>query len=125
MEDKYKELYRYKANLNSIYDGDSVRLDIDLGFGSWLINQRIRLYGIDAPEIRGEERDAGLEAKAFLWQELIDQELVIESYKDRSDKYGRWLATIYVEASDQDDNIIWVNVNELMVSSGHATPYPK
>ena len=46
-------MYTYKANIRSIYDGDSCRVDLDLGMSVWLHNQSIRLYGIDTAEIRG------------------------------------------------------------------------
>jgi micrococcal nuclease len=51
-------LYTYKAKVLSVYDGDSLRLDIDLGFKVVMQNQRVRLLGIDTPEVRGEEREA-------------------------------------------------------------------
>ena len=50
------DLYTYKARCVSVYDGDSITLDIDLGFNHWMLNQKIRLLGIDTPEIRGPER---------------------------------------------------------------------
>jgi endonuclease YncB( thermonuclease family) len=45
-------MYEYKATVVKVVDGDTVDVDIDLGFDTWLHNQRIRLYGIDTPECR-------------------------------------------------------------------------
>lgn len=112
------QLYNYRAEIVSIYDGDSVTMNIDLGFKSWLINQKVRLYGIDTPEIRGEERSDGLAAKARLIELIDGEEVIITSYKDKAGKYGRWLATIYLK--DGDD---WININQLLVDEGLAEVY--
>ena len=59
-------MYEYNCNIVKVVDGDTVDVDIDLGFGMWLRNERIRLYGIDTPESRTrdpEEKQAGLYAK--------------------------------------------------------------
>ena len=96
-------LYRYKANVIGVHDGDTIRCDIDLGFGTWIKNQTIRLAGIDAPEIRGEERENGLKARDWLREQILWQEVEIKTSKDRRGKYGRWLADIYFD----DENINW------------------
>ena len=49
-------MYKYKAKIIRVVDGDTVDVDIDLGFGVWLNNQRIRLYGIDTPECRTRDK---------------------------------------------------------------------
>ena len=57
-------MFEYKCKLVKVVDGDTVDVDIDLGFGVWLQNQRIRLYGIDTPESRtsdAEEKSMGYE----------------------------------------------------------------
>ncbi len=62
-------MYEYKCKVVHIVDGDTVDIDIDLGFGVWLRDQRVRLYGIDTPESRTrdlEEKKYGLAAKEFL-----------------------------------------------------------
>lgn len=114
------ELYNYKARIVSVHDADSVRADISLGFSNWLLNEPIRLYGIDAPEIRGDERPEGLIAKEQL-KELIDgKECVITSYKDKEGKYGRYLATIHIYIPEDDS---WLNVNQWLIDQGLAVPY--
>ena len=62
-------MYEYKCKMVKVVDGDTVDVDIDLGFGVWMQKQRIRLYGIDTPESRTsdpEEKKYGLAAKDFL-----------------------------------------------------------
>ena len=105
-------MYSYRADIVRLIDGDTVEADIDLGF-SVSIRLKLRLYGIDTPEVRGEERERGLEAKLAL-AELIDQcsPITVQTYKDITGKYGRYLAILY------DKN--GCNLNLQMVNDGHA-----
>ena len=62
-------MYEYKCKMVKVVDGDTVDVDIDLGFGVWMRDQRIRLYGIDTPESRtsdDKEKVYGLAAKDFV-----------------------------------------------------------
>lgn len=111
-------MYQYKIKkINRIIDGDTVDLDIDLGFGLTL-SQRVRLKNINAPETKTldlEEKAKGLEAKEWLKKELSPQkEWIIETTKE--DKYGRILGTIYC-AGDP------IAINERMLREGIAKPY--
>jgi len=59
-------MYEYNCKIVRVVDGDTVDVDIDLGFDTWRCGERIRLYGIDTPECRtrdAEEKAAGLLAK--------------------------------------------------------------
>lgn len=108
-------MYEYKARYVSAYDGDSVRLDCDLGFNIWMKNQVIRLYGIDTPELRGKDREEGLKARDYVRERLTEcDELIIKTHKDKKGKYGRWLAEIYVDG---------VNLNQELVKEGMAKEY--
>ena len=112
--------YRYDAKLREVHDGDTVTLDVDLGFE---ISQRmhIRLYGINAPEINTPE---GRASKTHLEYLLVGHDgLVLESIKDRADKYGgRYLGIIKIVppvspvGGPQGDK----NVNMQMVEDGFA-----
>ena len=90
-----------------VIDGDTIDVDIDLGFFTVLHRQRIRLYGIDAPEVRGSERFAGLESKAWLKHKVEGRETELVTFKDAKGKYGRWLGAI---------NFKNRNLNELMLN---------
>ena len=64
-------MYEYKCKVTRVVDGDTVDIDIDLGFGVWLHKERVRIYGIDTPESRTrdkEEKKFGLMAKEFVKQ---------------------------------------------------------
>jgi len=113
-----KKMYQYKIKkINRVIDGDTVDLDIDLGFGV-TITQRVRLLHIDAAEIRTkdlEEKERGLEAKDWLEKELSREgEWVINTTKD--DKYGRILGELYLVGDP-------VTVNEKMINEGIAEVY--
>ena len=97
-------MYTYKASIRSIYDGDSCRVDLDLGMGVWLHNQSIRLYGIDTAEIRGgspETKALGNLAKDYLQNELPEgSTALLRTYIDKRGKFGRVLASIYKQEGD-------------------------
>jgi micrococcal nuclease len=112
------KMYQYKIKkIKRIIDGDTVDVEIDLGFGITL-SQRVRLKGIDAAETRTKdltEKAEGLAAKEWLEKELSKPgEWIIETTKD--DKYGRILGTLYLVGEP-------VTVNERMVNDGIAKPY--
>jgi len=112
------QLFNYRAIVTGVYDGDSITIDIDLGFNNWKKNQKIRLFGINTPEIRGEERPGGLVARDRLRELILDKEIIITSYKDKSGKYGRWLATVFLK---QDG--MFENINTLLLAEGLAEVY--
>jgi len=115
-------MYEYKAIVKKIYDADTITVDIDLGFGIWMMKQSIRFYGIDAPEISGEERPEGLIAKGMLLKWIpVNTEIVIRTHKDAKGKYGRWLGEILVP--DVANLGTFININERLVSEGYAKPY--
>lgn len=104
-------MYIYKIEYVSNYDGDTITVDIDLGFGIWSKNQRIRLSGVNTPELKGEFREAGLVAKAFVQAKLKDcPTLVLHSIKDSTEKYGRWLGVIYYNDINLNDELIHANL---------------
>jgi micrococcal nuclease len=113
------DLYSYKALVTGVYDGDSITVDIDLGFGIWTLKRKVRLFGINTPEIRGDDRSAGLVARDRVRELILDKEIVMKTYKDKAGKYGRWLATIYYT----DDSGQWVNINKLLLEEGLAVVY--
>ena len=106
--------YAYRATITDVYDGDTVTADVDLGFSTWRRGERLRLFGIDAPEVRGADRQRGLVARDALRERVMDRDVVVCTIKDRTGKYGRYLAEIWLGEE---------NVNDWLVASGHAIPY--
>ncbi len=91
-------------------------MNIDLGFHTWVMNERVRLARIDAPEIRGNSRPAGLAARDYLRSLIMDRDVRVETYRDKKGKYGRYIAEIWVEQADGG----YLHVNEALVAAGHA-----
>ena len=90
--------YIFRATVIKIVDGDTVDVDVDLGWDISVVNQRIRLYGVDCPESRTrdlEEKKYGLAAKSFVERFSPVGSEVILSTKEKG-KYGRWLGDIQV-----------------------------
>jgi micrococcal nuclease len=111
---KPDNLYQYRATMVSAYDGDTVTLDVDVGFE---VRHRIRcrLYGIDTPELRGIERPEGLAARDWLRERLpVGTELTLRTIRDRTGKYGRYLAELWHNGE---------NINQELIEAGHAVPY--
>ncbi|MDA8870352.1 thermonuclease family protein [Rhizobiaceae bacterium] len=107
-------LYAYAAHITEVYDGDTVTANVDLGFKTWRMDEKLRLYGIDAPEMRGAEREAGLVSRDALRAKILERDVTICTYKDTTGKYGRYLADIYL--GDE-------NVNAWLIAEGFAEPY--
>ncbi|MGB9663494.1 MAG: thermonuclease family protein [Ignavibacteria bacterium] len=104
------KLYHYRAVVVGVYDGDTIYVDIDLGLSTWIHNEKLRLSRINAPEIKGKERMKGLKSRNFLEGLLLNKKVIIQTIKDRKEKYGRYLAEIWIE-----ENGKFINVNDLMV----------
>lgn len=110
-----EHLYFYRSQVVSVYDGDTIRVDIDLGLKTWIRNEKIRLARINTPELRGAERPQGLAARDFLRDLIADKEIFLQTLKDKQGKYGRYLGEIWLEIRGE-----WVNINDYLVQNGHA-----
>lgn len=108
-------MYTYKAKIVSVYDGDTVTALVDLGFR---INFeiKIRLAGIDTPELRGEERIAGVAAKKRVDELIYGKQVTIKTQKDKQEKFGRWLGEIFLPGSE-------LSVNQQLLNEGLAEHY--
>ena len=114
-------MYEYRCKIVKVIDGDTVDVDIDLGFGVWLKKERVRLYGIDTPESRTrdlEEKKYGLAAKAFLTGMLDDSDLILKTHKDERGKFGRILGEVWRTTNYADQSI-----NDYMIEKHHAVAY--
>jgi len=86
-------MYEYKATIIKIVDGDTVDVDIDLGFDVWVRRQRIRLFGVDTPECRTRnkaEKAHGMLAKKYVQKALIVGRTYALTTKEKG-KFGRFL----------------------------------
>ena len=116
-------MYEYKANLIKVVDGDTVDVDIAIGFGVWLKDERVRIAGIDTQESRTSdkvEKLFGLAAKKRV-QELLADKVVLKTFaakdgEDMKGKFGRILGDFYV---GNDKKLL----TEVMIDEGHAVPY--
>jgi len=94
-------MYEYKATVKRVIDGDSLVLDIDLGFYMFMNETKIRLYGLDTPEMNAEDpllRLQAIMATRYLYDNLeVGSKVTIKTVLDKREKYGRLLATIITE----------------------------
>lgn len=115
-------MYEYRCKLRKVVDGDTVDIDIDLGFGVWLQDERVRLYGIDTPESRTrdlEEKKYGLAAKEYVENFLDDEWLTLKTKEyDSKGKFGRILGELWRTSSYADKSL-----NDYLVEKHHAVPY--
>lgn len=107
--------FHYRATVTGVYDGDTCTVDIDLGLSVTMHGQKIRLARIDAPELRGRRQRRGRAARDFLRAEILGQEILLQTIKDRKGKYGRYLGELWVQRGRRR-----INVNDLLVTEGHA-----
>lgn len=108
----------FRASLDRVVDGDTIDLTLDVGMHARRI-ERIRLLGVNAPESRGESREAGLASKAFVVQWFVDAgsdpwPLIIQTTK--SDVFGRYLGAVW-RVSDG------ASLNDDLLTSGNAVPF--
>ena len=107
---KETDLFTYKAYVERVVDGDTLYVDVDLGFKSGTF-QYLRLRGINCPEIDTPE---GKKAKAFVEQQLSKVPYIILT-SSRSDKYDRYLADVYYGDGEQEKCL-----NQVLLEEGFA-----
>ena len=109
----FADRYVYAARCVQVIDGDTLDLDIDLGFHV-TIRQRVRLRGIDAPELWGKDKDRAVAARTevTIWTDGV--ELLIRTELDETDKYGRMLADVWGNG---------LNLSDYLVERGLARRY--
>lgn len=114
-------MYQYKCKINKVLDGDTVDIDLDLGFNIILANQRVRMAGVDTPESRTsnkEEKPRGLLSKKKLAEKLpVGSWQIIETQKsdNNDDKFGRILGIFILEDGTR--------VNDWLIANNYAVPY--
>ncbi|MCF6270289.1 MAG: thermonuclease family protein [Melioribacteraceae bacterium] len=109
-------LYQYKAFVTKVYDGDTITVEIDLGFKTYVKGEKIRLRRINAPEVRGDSRAEGLKSRDYLRMLIMNKEILLETIKDKKGKYGRYLGEVFLKQEDGE----WLNINNNLVDKGFA-----
>jgi len=114
-------MYEYKVKVVKVIDGDTIDVDIDLGFNTILTKRRIRLYGIDTPESRTrdkEEKQRGLLSKKYLLLKCpIGEYITLKSHG--VGKFGRILGELF-EYNKHEDSM---SINQEMCDEAYAAPY--
>jgi micrococcal nuclease len=120
-------MYEYRATVLKVVDGDTVDVDIDLGFGVMLKDERVRVMGIDTPESRTSDKVEDLfgEAAKARVKELLSDQVVLKTEvnkngEDMKGKFGRILGDFEVYDSNKD---CWRKLTAILIEEGHAVPY--
>ena len=118
------KMYEYNSRIIKVVDGDTVDVDIDLGFDIVLSNQRIRLAGIDTPESRTrdlEEKKFGLLAKEMVESYCpIGSTVTLRTSKDERGKFGRILGDFVIYEAETDS---WTTLCKVLVNKHYAVAY--
>lgn len=130
-------MYQYNAFIRKVVDGDTIEIDIDLGLSIWVHNEKIRLYGIDTPEVYGVKKgsaewERGNLASEFVKKYLVENnQVIIETIKDKKEKFGRYLGLIYIQI---DQSVLtgfteirsigdYYCLNDILIAKGLAKKY--
>ena len=114
-------MYIYRCKINKVVDGDTVEIDLDLGFNMMLVNQRVRMAGIDTPESRtsnNEEKERGIISKKKLAEKLpVGSWQKIQTMRSdaNDDKFGRILGVFIMEDG--------MSLNQWMIDNNYAVLY--
>lgn len=112
-------IWAYRARVERVIDGDTIDLTIDAGFRSTR-EERVRLLGVNTPEVRGATRQAGVAARTFVedWLSRVadgdEWPLIVQTHK--GDAFGRYLGRIW----RRHDGAC---LNDTLLMAGHAVPF--
>lgn len=108
-------MYEYRGTLITVVDGDTIRVRMSLGLDVY-VNQTLRLYGINTPEMNTEE---GKKAKEFVlnwFWDKVETDIKYSTIKDRREKYGRYLVSVFHVPTGE-------SLNSTLLKEGLAVPY--
>lgn len=118
-------MYEYRCTVINVVDGDTVDVDIDLGFGIWVKDERVRIIGIDTPESRTSDKVEKLFGKAASKRvaELLSGDTILKTQIDRNGedakgKFGRILGDFIVEKNGKERML-----TDILIEEGHAVAY--
>lgn len=121
-------MYEYRCKVNKIIDGDTIDVDIDLGFGVWMMSERVRVMGIDTPESRTSDKVEDLfgeAAKARVRELLTSDEYCIlkteidKNGEDMKGKFGRVLGDFIIDEWEDEPRTL----TNILIEEGHAVAY--
>jgi len=101
-----EELYHYRGHVIKVYDGDTITVDIDVGFHITMKKEKVRLFRINTPEVRGVEKPQGIISRDWLRERILDKEIILATVKDKKGKYGRWLADVFIDGVCVNDELV-------------------
>ena len=102
--------FKYPAEVSKVYDGDTITVTVDLGLGVYK-TETIRLYGLNAPEVRGAEKSEGIKSRDVLRKMILNKTVTLYTLKDKRGKYGRLLGIIHYDGK---------NINKWLIDNGYA-----
>lgn len=119
----------YNATVLEVTDGDTATFEIDLGFQIRFKSEKIRFYGINAYELTDKDpqkRQLAQLGKQYVIDAIgkndggqLEHKVIINTFKDKLDKYGRFLATVYYYDPETKE---WKNLNAELLEKGLAVP---
>jgi micrococcal nuclease len=98
-----KTRFEYEATVYNVYDGDTFKAIVDLGF-STIVKHTFRLYGVDTPEMRGPEKVEGKKVRDYVRGLILNKDITIITHRDKTGKYGRYLAEV-VFTDDEGNHV--------------------
>ena len=116
------KLYKYKAYVKDVYDGDTITVDISLGFHVNMTDIKVRLVGIDTPEVRTrdlDEKEKGLATRDWLRERILGKKVLLHTAN--RGKFGRWLGTIWDLEKDKPE--FENSYNKQLINEGLAKEY--
>ena len=116
MNEIYTDNYIRKGKVINIVDGDTIDIEVDLGYHI-TINERFRLLRINCPEKFGSTKEQGLKAKEYTTNKLLGKDIMLKSHK--ADSFRRWLAEIYYI----NDNGETINFSDELLKEGLAVEF--
>lgn len=121
LEEIKNNLYTYKAHVLDVYDGDTITVAIDLGMDIYK-KTKIRFYGINAPELYGsrlsdKQKAEARRSKNYVYRKISSKEIYIQTVKDKTEKYGRYLGIIWVLNEKNKD---YECLNDMMLRNNLA-----
>jgi len=130
-------MYQYRAIIQKVIDGDTMEVNIDLGLTIWVQKEKIRLFGVDTPEVYGIKKgsvewELGNKSSEFVKSIANEKpEIIIETIKDQKEKFGRYLGIVYVQINP--DELVGLSdvrnlgdyfcLNDILIQKGLAKKY--